>query len=127
MNPEQRLLVIVKYLAVKVLVLVIGALIWMFHPKWVRIANRNRTFIDLCLFFTRADLDHLFLAIFIFAFFRLRFLYNRLYNNIIFTNIGCIDRFIFLLCVCFRKEDLNRHKGTIFVQNLSDTILIRKL
>ena len=37
-----------------------------------------------------------------------------------------IDRLIFRFCILFCKEDLNRHKGTIFFQNLSCPVLICK-
>ena len=38
MDPEQRLLVVQKYFAVKFLVILIGALVWMFRPERMDVA-----------------------------------------------------------------------------------------
>ena len=43
MYPEQRLLIIVKYLSIKFLVLLICTVIWMFSPQWSSGVERLRS------------------------------------------------------------------------------------
>ena len=43
MNPEQRLLVIPEYLAVKILVFLLGTLVRMLAPQGIGIIQSNRT------------------------------------------------------------------------------------
>ena len=53
MNPEQWLLIIHKDLAVKLLVLLLGALVGMFGPEGLRVTQRYRTLVDLHLILCR--------------------------------------------------------------------------
>ena len=127
MNPEQRLFVIHKYFTVKFFVFFIRTFIRMFHPQRMNIAERHRTFVDFHLFFCGGNLNNLFFSIFIFFFFCFSLFMDVFYNHIIFSQIGLIDCLIFLLGTFFRKENLNRHKRTIFFDYFTNTVFVGEL
>ena len=120
MNPEQWLFVILEHFAVEFLILFFRAFIWMFRPKRFRIADGNRTFQNFC-FLNR------FFLFFLFALFFLFRLFHDLFNNRIFLGYFFTwNRLILRFCIFIGKENLNRHKGTIFIQNFTNTIFIGK-
>ena len=52
---------------------------------------------------------------------------DMLYNYIILGQFTLIDGFIFLLPVFFCQINVNRHKGTVFADHLTGTVLVGKL
>ena len=126
MDPEQRLLIIHKYFPVECFVIFIAALIRMFHPQRMNITDGYRTFVDFYFFFCRRNFYNFFFSVFIFFFLGFRILMNMFYDNIIVTQIGFIDRLIFLFSVLIREENLGRHEGTVFFQNFTDSVLVGK-
>ena len=115
MDPEQRLFIIVKHLAVEFFIIFLAALIRMFCPKRLCIADGYRPFHDLCL------LNRLFVLFALFWLFR-----NLFYNRILFCYFLHRDRLIFRLSISLCKEYLHRHKRAIFIQNFSYPVLIGK-
>ena len=109
MDPEQRLFVILEYLTVKFQILFLRTLVRMLRPERMGLVEQLRTLLDLelllVLFLLLLDLLHYLI--------RIQLLVGR-------------DR----LCVrsiCLGQIDLCRHKGTVFLDNLSGLILIAEL
>ena len=98
MDPEQRLLIIHKYLAVECDILVFCTLARVLCPQRMDIADRDRTFHDLD-FLLRLALFSLFLLFF-----------DVLNHFVCIKQVFLIYRLILRLCICFGKEDLYRHK-----------------
>ena len=110
MNPEQRLLEVHKYLPVKLFIILIFALIGMFIPQWLRIAERNRTFVNLHPVPGRRDLYYFFLSFIIFLFLCLGFFMDMFYYNIVILQVFFVNGLIFLFCICLAQIDVHRHK-----------------
>ena len=125
MDPEQRLPVILKYLAVKFFIFILCTLIGMLVPKRIDIAERHRAFQDLSL------LHRLFLltlfAVFSLFYFFLRLLYDLFDHRVLFCHLFAGNRLILRLSICLGEENLHRHKGAVFLQNLPHTVFIGKL
>ena len=68
MDPEQRLFVIHKYLAVKFLVILIGTFTWIFGPERIGIVEWYRTFYNLYLVLGRRNFYDFFFALVVFFF-----------------------------------------------------------
>ena len=126
MDPEQWLLVIQKYLTVKFQIFFICAVIWMSGPKRMGITDRNRAFLDLCLFLCRRYFYYLFFPIFIFLFFCLGFFVNIFYYLIGIQNLFLENGLILRLCICVSQENLSRHERTILLQHFTCTVFIGK-
>ena len=108
MDPKQRFPVILKYFAVKRLIIFFGALIRMLCPKRRRIADRNRTLHNLCLF----DRLFLLLASILFRAVALvfRLFHDLLDHRILFSHFLTRDRLIFGLRIFICQENLYRHE-----------------
>ena len=89
MDPEQRLFIIHKYLAVKVNILFFCAFARILSPERMNIADGNRPLNDLYFLFRLS----------LFAFFRL--FRNMLDNLVGIQQIGLVDCLIFFLRVRF--------------------------
>src|SRR5699024_2454351 len=127
MDPEQWLLIIQENLAVKFLIILIAALIRMFCPQWMDIADGYRTLLDLYLLLGRFYFYHLFFAVFIFFFFHFSVFMNMLDHYIVILQIRFVDGLILWFRIFFGQENLYRHKGAVFLQYFSDTVFIGKL
>ena len=124
MDPEQRLFIIQEYFTVKSLIFLVRALIGMLHPERMRIAERNRAFIDLNAVSCRGNLHRLLLSLVVFSFFCFGILMDMLYNNIVIPEIGFVYRLIFLLCVFSGKINIHRHKGTVLLDHFTHPVFI---
>ena len=127
MNPEQRLLIVHKDLTIEIPVFLLRTLIGMLVPQRCYVVQCNRTFKNFIPFSGRLYLNGLLLSVFIFLFFRLCRLYHSFNNRILISQFILFNRLILGLCLCIVQENRNRHKGAVFVQYLSCTILIGKL
>ena len=126
MDPEQRLLVIHEYLTVKFLIFLFGAVIGMFGPQGMGIAQGNRAFIDLHAVSGRRYFHNFLVAVFILFFFCFSVLMNVFYHHIILAQLSFINGLIFLRGICFGEKDLCGHERTIFFQHLTHAVLIGK-
>ena len=121
MDPEQWLFVILEHFAVEFLILFFRAFIWMFRPKRFRIADGNRTFQNL-RFLNR------FFLLRVFALFFLFWLFHDLLDNcIFFSYFFTWNRLVLRFCIFVGKENLNRHKGTVFIQHFTHAVFIGEL
>ena len=124
MNPEQRLLVIQEYMAVKFLVLLICALTGLLCPQWMRITDGYRPLLNLYLIFLRAGLDLFGLALIILLLLVLRVLMDMLNDNIGILEILFIDDLCLRLFCLVLEIDFYRHEGAVFLQSLTHLVLI---
>ena len=126
MNPEQRLFIVIKYLAVEVFVFLFAAFVWMPGPKRIGIIDGNRTSYDFGFFRCRKDFLYFFCTIFVFDFFGLCFFYDGFDNDIFFRNFiliyGVIDRF----GIRIFQIDFDRHERTVFLHNFTGPVFIGK-
>ena len=127
MNPEQRLLVVLEHLSVKFLILLLGTVIGVLHPKRRGIADGNRTLVNLCLILGGADFHRLLGAVLVFLLLGLGLLGEFLYHHVIIPDILRIDGLKLLLRIGLGQENLHRHKGAILVQHFPHPVFIGKL
>ena len=123
MDPEQRLLVIMEYSVIKLLILLIGTLIWMLCPKrsslidWLR---SLRCFFGRLSFgfslnsFTVSSLLCSFLSLSLFFFF-LSLLFGLIYSCLLLSSLDCL------------KINRDRHERTVLVKYFLCTIFIAEL
>ena len=111
MDPEQRLLVVMKYLAVEILVVLILALARHTCPERVRVIDRLRLFL---LRHSRGFLTLL-----------SRFLHCLL----VVFNPSLLSLFFALLrgIALILEEDRGGHEGAVFLEDLTDAVLIAEL
>ena len=83
MDPEQRLAVVVEDFAVEFFIILIAALVWMFGPQRVDIADGNRAFVDFYFLFGRGNFNLLFRSVFFFFLFVFCVLVDVLYDNVV--------------------------------------------
>ena len=109
MNPEQRLLVIHKYLAVKIKVFLFCAVTRMLCPQRVRIVDRDFTAYDLRHLSFRTDLNLFLFAVLllllVFCILRVLFDDRILVRNFIRRNIIVLD-----IGSLFYEEYWGRHE-----------------
>ena len=127
MNPEQRLLIIHKYLPVEGLILLLRALIGMLVPKRIYIINRYWPFQNLIFFLCRRYFHDFFFAVFILLLLCLGLFHNSLYNGILLCQLILLDRLILRLCLCIVQKNRHRHKAAVLFQNFSCPVFIGKL
>ena len=126
MDPEQRLFVIHKYLAVKFLVILIGTFTWIFGPERIGIVEWYRTFYNLYLVLGRRNFYDFFFALVVFFFLSLG-LFVDFFNYFIgIFYIFLVDRFIFLRGIGLGKIDLGWHERTVFFNDFSCTVFVGK-
>ena len=106
MNPEQRLLIILEYLAVKFQIFFFRAFIRMLCPKRSRLVQEFR---PLCNFQFLLILFLFFLDLF--------------YDGIRIQLFFCLDNLRFCR-ICFGQINFRRHKGTVFFYNLPCLIFV---
>ena len=130
MDPEQRLFVVHEYLAVEVDIFFFGTLARILAPQRMDIIDGHRTFYDLYFF--------LWLSLFGFlpavigrgapggiVVIGRRFL-DVLDHCIRIEQVFLVDRLIFRFSICLGQENLYRHEGAVFLQDLSCTVFICK-
>ena len=127
MNPEKRLLVVLKYLAVELLILLLCAVIRMLCPKRCCIIYRNRSLYNLKLLRSRNCLNCLLCSILLLNLLSLSFLNDCLHNLICVKKLILVDCLVLLTCVRILNIYLNRHEGTILLYNFLCTVLIGEL
>ena len=127
MNPEQRFLVIHKYLAVKFFVFFLGTLVRMLVPQRVNVIQCHRTFQDLIFLGSRRYLHGLFRAVLFLLFLGLCFLDHRLNDGVLVGQLILLDRLILRLCRCIFQVNLNRHKRAILLDDFTCAVLIAEL
>ena len=127
MNPEQRLLVIQKYLAIEFQIFFICTVIWMLGPEWMRITDGNRTLLDLRLFLCRRYFYDFFLTVLVLFFFCLGVFMNIFHYFVRIQYFFFQNCLVLWFCICIGQENLGRHEGAILLQHLTCTIFIGKL
>ena len=117
MNPEQRLLIVFKYLTVEVNILFLGAFIRMLGPERMCIIQGNRSLLDLELgyFLSRA-----------FFLTRLIFFYC-LYNNIVILLVFRIDCLKFLRRISLLQINRIWHERAVLLDDFSCLVFVTKL
>ena len=127
MDPEQRLLEVHKDLAVELFVFFLRTVVRMLHPQRMGIADGYRTSVDLDAVPGRRNLDGLLLSLIVFTLFGLSVFVNALHDHIVVAKLRFVDGVVLLGRVLGGEEDLDRHEGTVLVQNLTHTILVCEL
>ena len=101
MNPEQRLLVVHKYLTVEFLVFFIGTFAWIFGPEWIGIIEWNRTFYDFEFILSRGDFNDFLFTILVFFFLGFCFLVDFFNDRVRVKLVFLVNSFVFFRCICF--------------------------
>ena len=114
MDPEQRLFIIQKYLAVKFNIFVLRTVAWILAPQRMDIAEGNRALHNL----------HFLLRFALFAF--LRLFCDMLYHFVCLQHVRLVDSLILRLRIRLGQEDLHRHEGTVLFQHFSCAVFIGK-
>ena len=123
MDPEQRLLVILKYLAVEVQILFLRALIGMLGPQRLCLVDQFRTLSDLQLLRLFCSLG----SFSVFTFCRFLLLRLDLFQDFIIRKLFLFLDDLGLLGVRLGQIDLGRHEGTILLHDLTSLVLITEL
>ena len=126
MDPEQRLPVVIEYLAVEILVLIIGALTWCLLPERMDIGDGNRALVDLYHVLRRLDLDRLLAALSVILFTSHRIMMNRPDDNVVLLHLVRLHFLVFLRRILLAQEDFNRHEAAVALQHLTHAIFIGK-
>ena len=122
MDPEQRLLVILEYLAVEVQILFLGTLVGMLGPQRLCLVDQFGTLSDLQLLGFFCCLGFCILALCFFLLLRL-----DLFEDFIIGKLFLFLDDLGLLGVRLGQIDLRRHEGTILLHYLTSLILITEL
>ena len=123
-NPEQRLLVVVEYLAVELLILLLGALAGCLVPEGIDIVQCHRTLQDLIGFLRRLHLHGFLCAVFLFLLLGLCRLYHGLDEGILLGQLILLDLLILGLGLGILKIDGQRHESAVFLDDLSGPVFI---
>ena len=122
MDPEQRLLVILEYLAVEVQILFLGALVGVLGPQRLCLVDQFGTLSDLQLFGLFFCLSFYILALCFFLLLRL-----DLFDDFIIGKLFLFLDDLSLLGVRLGQINLRRHEGTILLHYLTGFVLITEL
>ena len=123
MDPEQRLLVILEYLAVEVQILFLGALVGVLGPQRLCLIDQFGTLSDLQLFGFFCCLG----SFSVFTFCRFLLLRLDLFQDFIIGKLFLFLDDLGLLGVRLGQIDLGRHEGTILLHDLTSLVLITEL
>ena len=118
MDPEQRLLIILKYLAVKLEILFLGAFGRIPCPKGIRLVDKLGTLFDL-----KTLLALYLLGSVLFLFYRGMDLFDY---DIIVSLILEVDG-LGSIVIFLGKVDLGRHEAAVLLENLPCLVLIAEL
>ena len=121
MNPEKRLLVIGKYLAVKLDIFLLCAFIRVLCPQRMCVVKGHGTLLNLKLW--NLFLNRLFSVLTG----NLSLLLECFNNYVIFSFIFGVDGLKLFRCIGFLKIYLIRHERAVFLDNLSCLILVAEL
>ena len=127
MDPEQRLLEVHKDLAVELFIFFFRTVVRVLHPERMGIADGDRTPVDLDTVSGRRNFDGLLLSLVVFTLLGFRVLMNTLHDHVVVTKLRLVDGVVLLWRILGGEEDLDRHEGTVLVQDLAHTILVCKL
>ena len=117
MNPKQRLLVVIEDLAVKLLVLVVGAVLRGLRPQRIGIVDQLRALFDL---------EFLLLRLLVLSALILLLRLDRLQHDIVRAALRLADR-LGLLRVLHGQVDLGRHEAAVLLQDLLRAVIIGEL
>ena len=127
MNPEQWLLIVQEYFSIKFNIIFFATFVRVLCPERMNVVDRNRALLDFDFLFRRRDFYHLFFTLLVFFFFRLGIFVNVLYDNVRIFQFTLVNSLIFDWGIGLFQINLHRHERTVFLQNFSCPVFVRKL